>query len=585
MDHNPLLLDGAGDASDESGREERKPGGWKSLPFIIGNEAFERVATSGLTANFMVYLVEQYGMRQMAAATLCNVFSGTSNAAPLLGAFVSDAYWGRFRTLTYASVTTFVGMVVLTLTAAVPQLRPPVAEQSGQPLGPSGAHLAILFLSLGLLVLGAGGVRPCSLPFGVDQFDRSTEQGRRGLNSFFNWYYSISTAATVVAMTAVVYIQDSVSWPLGFGIPTALMLLAIILFFAGIRLYVFVPPDGSVFSGVLQALVAAFRKRKLRLPAPNDAVEQETLLYSNHARKSTVVTKLPLTLQFRFLNKAAIVCEGDMKEDGRSADPWKLCSVQQIEEVKCLMRIAPIWASGIICFVALTQQWTLAALQSMKMDRHLGPSFQIPPGSLGTICLMAIVLFIPLYDQILVPMATSITGVEGGITLLQRQGAGMAIAIMSMVVAGLVEKKRRDSALAHGGADGTSPLSAMWLAPQLCLMGVAEAFNAVGQVEFYNRQFPEHMQTLAGSLFHCSLAGASYLSSFLIAFVRKSTGGPGGASWLDDDINVGRVDYYYYLIAALGVGNLLYFMVCAHLYRYKGTPELEDVCKDIKAVF
>ncbi|URD89280.1 POT family [Musa troglodytarum] len=524
----------------------------------------------------MVYLVEQYGMRQMAAATLCNVFSGTSNAAPLLGAFVSDAYWGRFRTLTYASVTTFVGMVVLTLTAAVPQLRPPVAEQSGQPLGPSGAHLAILFLSLGLLVLGAGGVRPCSLPFGVDQFDRSTEQGRRGLNSFFNWYYSISTAATVVAMTAVVYIQDSVSWPLGFGIPTALMLLAIILFFAGIRLYVFVPPDGSVFSGVLQALVAAFRKRKLRLPAPNDAVEQETLLYSKCDR---------LVLLCRFLNKAAIVCEGDMKEDGRSADPWKLCSVQQIEEVKCLMRIAPIWASGIICFVALTQQWTLAALQSMKMDRHLGPSFQIPPGSLGTICLMAIVLFIPLYDQILVPMATSITGVEGGITLLQRQGAGMAIAIMSMVVAGLVEKKRRDSALAHGGADGTSPLSAMWLAPQLCLMGVAEAFNAVGQVEFYNRQFPEHMQTLAGSLFHCSLAGASYLSSFLIAFVRKSTGGPGGASWLDDDINVGRVDYYYYLIAALGVGNLLYFMVCAHLYRYKGTPELEDVCKDIKAVF
>ncbi|RRT56751.1 hypothetical protein B296_00039359, partial [Ensete ventricosum] len=162
-----------------------------------GNEAFERVATNGLTANFMVYLVEQYGMRQMAAATLSNIFSGTSNVAPLLGAFVSDAYWGRFRTLSYAS-----GMVVLTLTAAVPQLRPPVAEQSGQRLGPSGAHLAILYLSLALLVLGAAGVRPCSLPFGVDQFDRSTEQGRHGLNSFFNWYYSISTAATVVAMTA-----------------------------------------------------------------------------------------------------------------------------------------------------------------------------------------------------------------------------------------------------------------------------------------------------------------------------------------------------------------------------------------------
>lgn len=261
-----------------------------------------------------------------------------------------------------------------------------------------------------------------------------------------------------------------------------------------------------------------------------------------------------------------------MKEDGGAANPWRLCSVQQIEEVKCLIRIVPIWASGIICFLALTQQWTFAVLQSLTMDRHLGRSFQIPPGSIPIIALVALALFIPIYDRLLVPVARRITGIDSGITLLQRQGTGMAIGVASMAVAGLVEKKRRDSALAHGGV--SSPLSAMVLAPQLCLVGVAEAFNAVGQIEFYNRQFPEHMQALAGSLFYCTLAGANYLSAVLIAVVQKRT------SWLDNNLNQGRVDYYYYTIGVLGAVNFLYFLVCAHYYRYKGTPEAAASDKD-----
>ncbi|RWW74460.1 hypothetical protein BHE74_00017606 [Ensete ventricosum] len=453
--------------------------------------------------------------------------------------------------------------------------------QAGNCLGPSGVQLAVLFLSLGLLVIGSGGIRPCSLAFGVDQFDTTTERGRRGLNSFFNWYYATTTAAVVVAMTAVVYVQDSISWPIGFGIPTALMLLSIVVFIAGARFYVFVPPEGSPYSGIVQVFVAAFRKRRLRLPAPDDAVEQESSLYNTLARKSDRMMKLPLTLQFRFLNKAAIICEGDTKEDGFAVNAWRLCSVQQIEEVKCLIRIVPIWAAGIICFVALIQQWSLTVLQALKMDRHLGRSFQIPPGSLATIAMVALALFIPVYDRVFVPVARRITGIESGITILQRQGAGMGIAVVSMVVAGLVEQKRRNSALAHGGVNGTSPLSVLWLAPQLCLVGVAEAFNAVGQIEFYNRQFPDHMQTSAGSLFYCTISGASYLSALLVAIVRRRTGDDGRPGWLDDNINVGRVDYFYYLVALLGVANLLYFLVCAHFYRYKGTPETKVSSKDV----
>jgi hypothetical protein len=71
----------------------------------------------------------------------------------------------------------------------------------------------------------------------------------------------------------------------------------------------------------------------------------------------------------------------------------------------------------------------------------------------------------------MVPLVRKLTGLEGGITLLQRQGVGLVISPISMVVAGLVEHKRRDSALSNGGI---SSMTVLWLAPQLVLMGIAE---------------------------------------------------------------------------------------------------------------
>lgn len=84
------------------------------------------------------------------------------------------------------------------------------------------------------------------------------------------------------------------------------------------------------------------------------------------------------------------------------------------------------------------------------------------------------------------------------------------------------------------------------------------------------------MQTIAGSLFYCSLAGAGYLSSALIAVVQKATGRNGRTSWLAGDINSGHLDYFYYVIAVMGMANFVCFLACARFYRYKGMPEEEE---------
>lgn len=94
-------------------------------------------------------------------------------------------------------------------------------------------------------------------------------------------------------------------------------------------------------------------------------------------------------------------------------------------------------------------------------------------------------------------------------------------------------------------------MTVMWLAPSLNLMRLADAFNGIGQIEFYYKQFPEHMRTIAGSLFFCNMGGANYVSSFIAAIVHNNTEKDGKPDWLDDSLNVGNLDYFYYIIAAL----------------------------------
>ncbi|KAL7091508.1 hypothetical protein ACP275_12G110600 [Erythranthe tilingii] len=555
-------------------QNQRRPGGWRSMPFILGNETFERLATMGLLGNFMVFLLSQFHMDQVMASNMLNIWSGITNFTPLIGAFISDSYLGRFATIANATVASFMGMVTMTLIAWIPQLHPPPCKnlQSNQCLGPTKSQLGVLAVALGFLSIGSGGIRPCSIPFGVDQFDSNTEEGRRGINSFFNWYYTTFTLVLIIALTLVVYIQDSVSWVWGFGLPTALMLCSIVLFFVGTRLYVYVKPEGSVFSSIGQVFVAAYKKRRQKLP--EDYVEGA--YYDPPPLKGTVVKKLPLTNQYRFLDKAALIIEGDIRQDGSNSNPWRLCAIQQIEETKCLFRIIPIWASGIICFMAMAQQGTFTLSQALKMDRHLSPNFQIPAGSLAVISMVTVGIWLPIYDRLIVPALRKITGLEGGISLLQRMGIGIVFSVLSMVAAGIFERVRRASAVAHAGPDGVAPLTVFWLAPQLMLMGFAEAFNIIGQIEFYNKEFPENMSSVANSLFSCTMAGANYLSAVLVNVVHGTTGGDGRPDWLTKDINAGRVENLYFLIAGMGVLNLGYFLWVARGYQYKSKYRIDD---------
>uniref|UniRef100_A0A5B6YFZ6 Peptide/nitrate transporter n=2 Tax=Davidia involucrata TaxID=16924 RepID=A0A5B6YFZ6_DAVIN len=466
-------------------------------------------------------------------------------------------------------------MLVLTLTAAISKLHPPqCGEKSATCEGATTWQMTFLLSGFGLLVVGASGIRPCNLAFGADQFNPNTESGKRGISSFFNWYYFTFTFAMMVSLTVIVYVQSDVSWPLGLAIPTFLMFLSCAFFFIGTKIYAIVIPQGSPLTSVVHVMVAAIKKKQLKLP------EQPWLSLFNYFPPNSINSKLPYSEQFRFLNKATIIApEDEIRADGSSGNPWRLCSIQQVEEVKCLLRVIPIWVAGIIYNVSIVQQQTFLVFQALQCDRQFGDTkFQIPAASYTVFSMLSLTIWIPIYDRIIVPLLRRLTKKEDGITILQKMGIGMALSVVTMIVSALVEERRRTLALTRPTIGfeprkgAISSMSAMWLIPQLALAGLSEAFSIIGQVEFFYKQFPENMRSIAGSFLFCGLAGSSYLTSFLASILHRTTGnGKPGGNWLAEDLNKGRLDYFYYFVAGLEVLNLAYFIVCAKWYKYKGT--------------
>ncbi|KAG2293304.1 hypothetical protein Bca52824_039973 [Brassica carinata] len=549
--------------------------GWKVMPFIIGNETFEKLGIIGTLSNLLVYLTAVFNMKSITAATIINAFSGTINFGTFVAAFLCDTYFGRYKTLTVAVIACFLGSLVILLTAAVPQLHPAPCGTALSCIGPSGGQIAFLLLGLGFLVVGAGGIRPCNLAFGADQFNPKSESGKRGIDSFFNWYFFTFTFAQILSLTLIVYIQSNVSWTIGLTIPVVLMFLACVIFFAGDKLYVKIKASGSPLAGIAQVIAVAIKKRGLK------PTKEPWLNLYNYYPPKYANSKLKYTDQFRFLDKAAILAPEDKLEaDGKPADPWKLCTMQQVEEVKCIVRVLPIWFAASIYYLTITQQMTYPVFQALQSDRRLGSrGFVIPAATYVVFLMTGMTVFIIFYDRVLVPTLRRITGIDTGITLLQRIGTGIFFAFVSLIVSGFVEERRRTFALTKPTL-GMAPrkgeissMSAMWLIPQLALAGIAEAFGAIGQMEFYYKQFPENMRSFAGSIFYVGAGVSSYLGSFLIAMVHRTTQNSAGGNWLAEDLNKGRLDYFYFMIAGILAVNFAYFLVMSRWYRYKGSDD------------
>ncbi|EEE59822.1 hypothetical protein OsJ_12376 [Oryza sativa Japonica Group] len=555
--------DGSVDFSGNPVVKERT-GRWRACPFILGNECCERLAYYGISTNLVTYLTKKLHDGNASAASNVTAWQGTCYLTPLIGAILADAYWGRYWTIATFSTIYFIGMAVLTLSASVPTFMPPPCEGSFCPPA-NPLQYTVFFLGLYLIALGTGGIKPCVSSFGADQFDDTDPVERIQKGSFFNWFYFSINIGALISSSFLVWVQDNIGWGIGFGIPTIFMGLAIISFFSGTSLYRFQKPGGSPITRVCQVVVASFRKWNVHVP------EDSSRLYELPDGASAIEgsRQLEHTDELRCLDKAATITDLDVKADSFT-NPWRICTVTQVEELKILVRMFPVWATTIVFSAVYAQMSTMFVEQGMMLDTSVGP-FKIPPASLSTFDVVSVIIWVPLYDSILVPIARRFTGNPRGFTELQRMGIGLVISIFSMAAAAVLEIKRLDIARAEHLVDQNVPvpLNICWQIPQYFLVGASEVFTFVGSLEFFYDQSPDAMRSLCSALQLVTTALGNYLSAFILTLVAYFTTRGGNPGWIPDNLNQGHLDYFFWLLAGLSFLNFVIYVICANKYKSK----------------
>ncbi|XP_010428068.1 PREDICTED: protein NRT1/ PTR FAMILY 5.13-like isoform X2 [Camelina sativa] len=457
-----------------------------------------------------------------------------------------------FLFLELSSLTLFSGLAFLTLSAF---LIPNTTEGSSSP---SSLLNAFFFFSLYLVAIGQSGHKPCVQAFGADQFDEKDSQERSDRSSFFNWWYLSMSAGIGLAILVVVYIQEYFSWALGFGIPCVFMVISLVLFLLGRRCYRYSKrrqeEETNPFTRIGRVFFVAFKNQSL---SSSELCKVE--LEGNPSQDSPEESS--------FLNKALLIpIDGDMT-----------CKSRDVGDATALIRLIPVWLATLAYAIPCAQSLTFFTKQGVTMERTIFPGVKIPPASLQILIGISIVIFVPIYDRVLVPIARLITKDPCGLTMLRRIGVGMVLSALTMVIAALVESKRLETAKEHGLIDqpkATVPMSIWWLVPQYLLLGLADVHTIVGLQEFFYSQVPTELRSIGLALYLSVLGVGSLLSSLLISLIDLATGGNAGDSWFNSNLNRAHLDYFYWLLAVLSAVGVIMLWFISRSYIYRQVDQL-----------
>ncbi|WJX17165.1 hypothetical protein P8452_07106 [Trifolium repens] len=533
-----------------------KTGCWKACSFLVVYGIFERMAYYGISSNLFVYLTKKLHQGTVTSSNNVTNWIGTIFITPILGAYIADAHLGRYWTFVISALIYLFGMFLLTLSVSLPSLKPPECHQTyiTKCKEASTHQLVVFYSALYILAVGTGGTKPNISTIGADQFDDFDPKEKALKLSFFNWWMSYIVIGSLFAFTVIVYIQDNVSWTLGYALPTLGLVISIITFLAGTPFYRHKLIKGSPYIRMAKVIVAAIRKWDVIVP--DDPKELYELSLEEYIKQGKF--KIDLTQTFSFLNKACV-------DTGSSTsnEEWMLCTITQVEETKQILSLIPIWVATFIPSAMIAQINTLFVKQGTTLNTFIG-NFKIPPSSLAAFTILTMIITYIIYESFIVKIMQKLTKNPRGITLLQRISIGFIIHIVIMIVACFIENHRLNVA-----KKPEVPLSIFILLPQFILMGIAEALLEGAKIEFFYDQAPESMKSLGTSYSLTTTGIGSFLSTFLLSTVSHVTEKHGRRGWILNNLNDCRLDYYYAFLAMLNVLNFIFFVIVSKLYVYR----------------
>ena len=222
-------------------RDDRWP---SQVRFILGNEAAERFSYYGMKGILVLYITNVLMQTRDQATNLIHLFGFANYFMPLIGAWVSDRLWGRYRTILWISLFYCAGHGVMALSDAVQTVD---------------GKILCLYIGLGLIAFGSGGIKPCVSAFMGDQFKPEQKHLLQKAYAAFYWCINLGSTASFLLIP---WIRKDYGYSWAFGVPGIAMALATFIFWLGTRHYVMVPPARhSKTAGFFQVFWSAIRFR------------------------------------------------------------------------------------------------------------------------------------------------------------------------------------------------------------------------------------------------------------------------------------------------------------------------------------
>ncbi|XP_062908586.1 solute carrier family 15 member 2 isoform X3 [Mobula hypostoma] len=222
-----------------------------SICFVVVNEFCERFSFYGMKAILTLYFTNFLHWDEDLSTAIYHAFSGVAYFTPVMGALMADSWLGKFKTITFLSIVYIIGHVVKSI-GAIPTV------------GGHTIHVVLSILGLFLIAVGTGGIKPCVAAFGGDQFgDDQTFERRR----FFSFFYLSINAGSLLSTIVTPILRADVTcfggecYALAFGVPAALMVIALVVFLSGSGMYKKLPPQGNILVEVCKCIGFSIHNR------------------------------------------------------------------------------------------------------------------------------------------------------------------------------------------------------------------------------------------------------------------------------------------------------------------------------------
>uniref|UniRef100_A0A4W5PD70 Solute carrier family 15 member 1 n=1 Tax=Hucho hucho TaxID=62062 RepID=A0A4W5PD70_9TELE len=233
-----------------------------SIFFIVVNEFCERFSYYGMRAVLVLYFRYFLRFDDDLATSIYHTFVALCYLTPILGAVVADSWLGKFKTIIYLSIVYAIGQVVMAV-SAIHDITD--TDRDGTPDNLT-LHIVLSMVGLLLIALGTGGIKPCVAAFGGDQFQDHQAKQR---STFFSVFYLCINGGSLLStiITPILRGQEcgihsqQKCYPLAFGVPAALMVVALVVFIIGSGMYHKTEPQGNIMLDVCKCIGFAIKNR------------------------------------------------------------------------------------------------------------------------------------------------------------------------------------------------------------------------------------------------------------------------------------------------------------------------------------